>query len=93
MHAGQTRCRTRLSDHQTFVAERLRDGKTLKHESTHYGFPVMTRQEREIELWEPVDITPSPNGVVCTHRGSERHASSGDGVLGDLFAEVELNGK
>jgi DNA modification methylase len=40
----------RLSSHIDFVKNRLSEKKPLKHINKVYGFPVMTKQEREINL-------------------------------------------
>ena len=46
----------RLENHVAFVDERITSGKIIKHYNEHYGFPVMTAQERELVLNEPVDV-------------------------------------
>jgi DNA modification methylase len=38
----------RLHRHESFVEECRRSARELKHMNTHYGFPVISRQEREI---------------------------------------------
>lgn len=40
----------RLQDHLQFVRNRQTSGKELKYENIHYGFPVMTAQERKLKL-------------------------------------------
>jgi DNA modification methylase len=45
----------RFERHLGFVAKKEAEGKPLRHRSRHYGFPVMTRQEVEMLLLEPVD--------------------------------------
>lgn len=40
----------RLQDHLQFVHSRQTSGKELKYENIHYGFPVMTAQERKLKL-------------------------------------------
>lgn len=40
----------RLQRHAQFVARRTRDGGALRYTNRHYGFPVMSRQERELLL-------------------------------------------
>ena len=49
--------RQRLVRHITFVKERLAAKGPLKHENVHYGFPVMTSQEKELLLTLPRTIT------------------------------------
>jgi len=38
----------RLIRHHQFTTERLEQGKQLKYENAHYGFPVMTSQETDL---------------------------------------------
>ncbi len=42
--------RERVDRHRTFVEERENQGEEFSYESMHYGFPVMTKQERQIVL-------------------------------------------
>ncbi|NNF99973.1 MAG: site-specific DNA-methyltransferase [Desulfobacteraceae bacterium] len=37
---------TRINNHVAFVKQRLADKKVFKHRNVHYGFPVITGQER-----------------------------------------------
>jgi hypothetical protein len=53
--------RQRLVRHITFVKERLAAKGPLKHENVHYGFPVMTSQEKELLLTRPRAITRKPD--------------------------------
>lgn len=46
----------RIDLHNEFVQGRLDAGKLIKHENTHYGFPVVTRQEKELVLNIPVSV-------------------------------------
>nr|WP_320016663.1 site-specific DNA-methyltransferase [uncultured Desulfobacter sp.] len=46
----------RIDLHNEFVQGRLDAGKPIKHENTHYGFPVVTRQEKELVLNIPVSV-------------------------------------
>ena len=46
----------RIDFHNEFVQGRLDAGKPIKHENTHYGFPVVTRQEKELVLTIPVSV-------------------------------------
>lgn len=48
---------TRLKAHLSFIAERTAAGKPIKHRNLPYGFPVITRQEREIILNELKEVT------------------------------------
>jgi modification methylase len=40
----------RLNRHLEFVNKRKMDSYEFKYQNSHYGFPVMTRQERELAL-------------------------------------------
>ncbi len=46
----------RIDLHNEFVQGRLEAGKPIKHENTHYGFPVVTRQEKELVFSIPVSV-------------------------------------
>ena len=46
----------RIDLHSQFVRERLEAGKPIKHENTHYGFPVVTSQEKKLVFSLPVSI-------------------------------------
>ena len=46
----------RLLRHIQFVIQRTGEKGPLKHQNKYYGFPVMTSQERELILNEPMDL-------------------------------------
>jgi len=50
----------RLIRHITFVLERMKTHGPLKHKNLHYGFPVMTAQERELLFNTPLTVTQTP---------------------------------
>jgi len=50
---GPARVRARLEAHRVFVGERQAAGKVLKHHNGPHDFPVVTGQEKTLELWEP----------------------------------------
>lgn len=50
------RINTRLDNHIRFVRERLESGKPFRHKNTHYGFPVVTSQEKELLFSVPVSV-------------------------------------
>ncbi len=52
----------RLQEHSDFVRQRSTAGKEMKYTSRHYGFPVMTGQEREILLIAPENIVSIQDG-------------------------------
>jgi DNA modification methylase len=41
----------RLQDHQEFVEQRRADGDPPGYEAEHYSFPVVTKQERSLQLY------------------------------------------
>lgn len=49
----------RLARHVSFIEERIKSGKEVKYTNSFYGFPVMTRQEKEILINELKDINES----------------------------------
>jgi len=48
--------RERLAKHMAFVVQRLKTDGGFKHNNEHYGFPVMTAQERELIFNDPMRI-------------------------------------
>jgi DNA modification methylase len=54
--------RKRLAKHMEFVVHWLKTKGGFKHENKHYGFPVMTAQEKELILNDPLDITQPEGG-------------------------------
>lgn len=54
--------RKRLAKHMEFVVHRLKTKGGFKYENKHYGFPVMTAQEKDLILNDPLDITQSEGG-------------------------------
>lgn len=65
---GRAHARERLAAHQAFVSERQAAGKELRHHNRAHDLPVITRQERELELWVPVELSQGPAGVTLEHR-------------------------
>ena len=49
--------RQRLIRHITFVLEHMETRGPLKHNNRHYGFPVITAQERELVFNTPMAVT------------------------------------
>lgn len=56
--------RKRLAGHLEFVADRLKTKGGLKYVNEHYGFPVMTAQEKELILNEPLHIAKNDAGTL-----------------------------
>ena len=48
--------RQRLVNHLDFVSQRIKSKGKLKYENVHYGFPIMTAQEKELLINEPLNI-------------------------------------
>ena len=56
LKTGNETARRRLSRHLDFVADRMAAKGPLKYKNRLYGFPVMTRQEKELLLTPPLDL-------------------------------------
>jgi DNA modification methylase len=63
---GQRRARERLAAHGEFVARRLaaKGEEALKHRNAPHGFAVMTRQEKSLEVLEPLSVLEEGGGAV-----------------------------
>ena len=55
--------RKRLAKHMEFVVDRLKTKVRFKYENKFYGFPVMTAQEKELIINDPVNITTPDAGM------------------------------
>ena len=51
--------RERLENHRTFLKSRE---KPCKYESEHYGFGVITKQERQLRLYDAIDVEELNDG-------------------------------
>ena len=58
LKAYQDRIALRLKDHEQFIADRIaKKGEgSIKHTNSHYGFPVMTAQEKDLILDVPQSV-------------------------------------
>ncbi|MCX5883965.1 MAG: hypothetical protein NTU74_19865, partial [Deltaproteobacteria bacterium] len=54
----------RITSHLTFIEECRAREKSLKYVSTHHGFPVMTRQEINMILYESREILMEPKDRI-----------------------------
>ncbi|MGA7146837.1 MAG: site-specific DNA-methyltransferase [Desulfobacterales bacterium] len=54
--------RKRLTKHIEFVVQRLKTKGSFKYDNLHYGFPVMTAQEKELLLNDALQIMKEENG-------------------------------
>jgi hypothetical protein len=57
----------RLQAHREFVRERQQQGETLGYEADNYEFPVMTQQERHIQLREIESVEETVEGYRVEH--------------------------
>lgn len=61
----------RLDDHRAFIQQRIAEEDEEGYEATNYDFPVMTKQETEIQLYSVTEITSSKTDreteYVVTH--------------------------
>lgn len=64
---GAERVALRLDDHRAFVQQRQQAGKPLKHHNDPHDMPVITRQERALQLLTPHSVEPGPEGATCRH--------------------------
>jgi DNA modification methylase len=55
--------RKRLAKHMEFVVDRLKSNYMFRYDNKYYGFPVMTAQEKELILNDPVNITRPDAGM------------------------------
>jgi DNA modification methylase len=55
--------RKRLAKHMEFVVDRLKTKGRFKYENEYYGFPVMTAQEKQLIINDPVNITKPDAGM------------------------------
>ena len=60
--------RRRLADHREFVRTRRNAGESFAYDAEHYDFPVTTRQERRIRLYEVGETTQTVDGYRARHR-------------------------
>ena len=55
--------RNRLYKHMEFVVDRLKTKGMFKYENVYYGFPVMTAQEKELIINDPLSILRPEAGI------------------------------
>lgn len=54
----------RLAAHQAFIRDRIETKEPPGHTNTYYGFPVITRQERDLILKDPVSAARTTDHTV-----------------------------
>ena len=57
----------RLDRHRAFVERRRADGKGFEYDAEHYGFPVVTKQERRLRLYTVEAIERTETGYELEH--------------------------
>ncbi|QZP37630.1 DNA-methyltransferase [Halobaculum magnesiiphilum] len=72
---SRERGRRRLRDHRAFVAER---DDPPSYDATHYGFPVVTKAERDIRLYAATDVASTAGGYRVEHEPIEAIGSSAE---------------
>ena len=71
LKTSQELIRQRFVNHIEFIHQRMESKGKLKHENIHYGFPVMTAQERELLINDPVRIEESDGNTVKVEYSTE----------------------
>lgn len=69
--SSQQLIRARLARHVEFVVHRLQTQGKFKYHNEHYGFPVMTAQEREIIINDPLNIAQLETGLFEVEYSAE----------------------
>jgi DNA modification methylase len=65
---SQERIQSRIDAHRSFVDQCWETGRELKYINRTYGFPVVTRQEIDLRLETPENLTtPEENGFQVTY--------------------------
>ncbi len=57
----------RIERHKEFVEQRIEDGNSFKYEAENYEFPVITKQERPLQLYIIDDIEEIKDGYQVSH--------------------------
>jgi hypothetical protein len=50
LEISNARIADRLENHLAFISRRIESGKPVRHVNAHYGFPVMTTQEKNLMI-------------------------------------------
>ncbi|NMD41680.1 MAG: site-specific DNA-methyltransferase [Firmicutes bacterium] len=72
----------RLKDHLDFVSEHADEKSPLKYTNINYGFPVMTRQERELRLPLPGSLEEVESGFFRATYLDDAVIVAGDSITG-----------
>ena len=76
----------RIEDHLSFVKARIETNKHAKYVSRHYGFPVITSQEKEILFNEIISLQrESPDSFGVTYADTPQKFAFLNGSINLLF--------
>jgi hypothetical protein len=79
---ARSRIGERLDAHRQFVRDREAAGKKMKYTNAFYGFPVVTRQERELMLPLPSVLAEAgPNLFEATYELPDSSTPTGAAVI------------
>ena len=96
IETSQQLLRQRLLKHIDFVLHRLKSKGGLKYDNIHYGFPVMTAQEKELLFNDPlgvinkkqnvyeVEYSIKPQQEFCKNWSSELEPKQADSIVENL---------
>ncbi|MFX0181651.1 MAG: DNA-methyltransferase [Candidatus Hodarchaeota archaeon] len=64
----------RLKSHKEFIQKRIKDGKEVKYNNIHYNFPVVTKQEIELNFNKLIQLKQSnTNTFEITYDSNLKH--------------------
>jgi modification methylase len=73
LRSSQERIQSRINAHLSFVNQCRETGREMKYLNQTYGFPVVTRQEIELRIDIPEDVsTPEKNVLQATYSSDPR---------------------
>ncbi|WP_338727688.1 site-specific DNA-methyltransferase [Haladaptatus sp. DJG-WS-42] len=64
---ARERIENRLDSHRDFATARAATGESLDYDAAHYDFSVVTKQERNILLYDIDEIEPREDGYLVRH--------------------------
>lgn len=76
---GRAGAERRLNAHRTFIRARHAERGTFGYRNARYGFPVVTRQEVELELARPSGLSAEPDGTIRVAHDTAPPADESDG--------------
>ena len=65
----------RIERHEKFVEQRLEGGNSFDYEAENYDFPVITKQEKPLQLYAIGSIEETEDGYRVTHAPHDKSAS------------------